>query len=99
MRGLDQLDISLTGVGNVRDGGGRSGEVGGQRGPRNGLLDGPGDAFIRPVSFSRAEAADEVYRQVPSFVILARHHLAQGRCADEVLHHHDVTSVLMQLLD
>ena len=81
--GLDHVHIANTDVREVVAGGRGAGQVCSQRGSRDGLFDDVGDPAESLVQLGCAHAAGEHHGQVPGFVILAGHGLAQGRCVDE----------------
>ena len=63
------------------------------------MFDDVGDSAEPLVQIRRTHDAGEHHGQIPGFVILAGHCIAQGRCVDEVLQHHDIAGVFAQGVD
>ncbi len=98
-REFDPKPIPITDVGEVGDGGRGSSQVCRQRLARDGPVDDLGDALVRGVGLRCAQLSGEADRQDPGLVILAGQDLAQRRCAEEILQHHDVMDVPAQPVD
>src|SRR6202035_4461630 len=96
--GLDHVHIADPDVRQVVAGGRGAGQVRRQRGPGDGFFDDVGDPAEPLMQLGCAHYAGEHHRQIPGFVVLAGHRLAQGGCVDEVLQHHDVVSVRPQVV-
>ena len=93
---LDRKPVPITRDGEVGDGCSGPGEVCRQGRSGDGVFDDVADLVesgVRPWSAQLARNAD---RQHPSFVVRAGHDRSQGRCADEILQHHDISRVVPQ---
>ena len=60
------------------------------------MFDDVADPIESGVRLRSAQLAGNADRQHPGFVVLAGHDRAQGRRADEILHHQDISRVLAQ---
>ncbi|SIA20185.1 Uncharacterised protein [Mycobacteroides abscessus subsp. abscessus] len=93
-RDFDLVQVALTHHRQVPDSGGRPRREGLQAGPLGGVLDDLQGPHVGLARFGGGQFTLQAHRQVPRLAVGTRHHLAQRRFGDEVLHHAHIAGVL-----